>query len=240
MSIRLLLLSNSTNPGEPYLSWPEAHIKDFLGRDVNKILFIPYAGVTISYDEYFTAVSSQLSAFGYTVKSIHQIEPSEGFINHFDAIVIGGGNTFQLTKLVQSNELLAPIRKAVEEGLPYIGWSAGSNIACPTIMTTNDMPIVEPESFMGLNLIPFQINPHYTEATIPNHGGESRDMRINEFITINQDLMVLGMPEGSLLRREGDKLFFAGKGNGRLFSYNKQVQLFKDGDDLSWLLGELL
>ncbi len=166
MEKRLLLLSNSTNPGEEYFAWPAAHIKDFLGESVKKILFIPYAGVTISWDEYFKAVGSQLGNFGYEAVSIHQIEKVDGFLNNYDAIAIGGGNTFQLANLLQKNNLIEPIREAVEKGMPYMGWSAGSNITCPTIMTTNDMPIVEPESFKGLNLIPFQINPHYTEGTI--------------------------------------------------------------------------
>ena len=236
MNKRLLLLSNSTNPGEPYLSWPESHIKDFLGGSVKKILFVPYAGVTISYDDYFTAVATQLIAFGYQIDSIHQLEINAGIINDYDALAIGGGNTFQLASILQKKELLKPIRKAIENGMPFIGWSAGSNITCPTIMTTNDMPIVEPASFEGLNLIPFQINPHYTEATIPNHGGESRDMRIQEFITVNNNTTVIGIPEGSLLRQEGDQLFFVGKGSCKVFIHGKSPQLYKDGDDLSWLL----
>lgn len=236
MNKRLLLLSNSTNPGEPYLSWPENHIKDFLGKSVKKILFIPYAGVTITFDEYFSAVSKQLNAFGYDVQSIHQMKIADGFINDFDAIAIGGGNTFQLTKMLQDDGLLAPIREAVENGMPYMGWSAGSNITCPTIKTTNDMPIVEPNSFEGLNLVPFQLNPHYTEATIPNHGGESRDMRIKEFVTVNQKINVIGLPEGSLLRKEGNQLFFVGKGTCKIFRHGTSPQLYKDGDDISWLL----
>lgn len=236
MNKRLLLLSNSTNPGETYLGWPEPHIRDFLGTRVKRILFVPYAGVTISYDEYFAAVAERLNACGYEVKSVHQVEIEEGLLKEYDAVAVGGGNTFQLTKMMQSTKLMGQIREAVEGGLPYIGWSAGSNITCPTIMTTNDMPITEPDSFEGLGLVPFQINPHYTEATIPNHGGESRDMRIREFTTIHQGKIVLGLPEGSLLRREGDQLYFVGKGNCRLFRHGKEVQLFKDGDDLSWLL----
>jgi len=149
---------------------------------------------------------------------------------------VGGGNTFQLTKLVQDHQLLDPIKEAVQKGMPYIGWSAGSNLSCPTIMTTNDMPIVEPASFTGLDLIPFQLNPHYTEATIPNHGGESRDMRISEFISVNKDKIVVGLPEGSLLRREGDQLSFIGKGQCRLFQHGHAVRLFSAGEDLSWLL----
>lgn len=236
MNSRLLLLSNSTNPGESYLGWPASHIKDFLGAPIQKILFIPFAGVTISYQEYFNSVANQLNSFGYNVVSINQIESTAGLLNEFDAIAIGGGNTFQLAKVLQEYELIKPIREAVENGMPYIGWSAGSNITCPTIMTTNDMPIVEPQSFTGLNLIPFQINPHYTEATIPNHGGESRDMRIQEFTTVNKNSLVAGLPEGSLLRKEGNQLFFIGKGTCKIFSYNKSPQVFKDGDDLSFLL----
>ena len=236
MTKRLLLLSNSTNLGGPYLGWPEPHIKDFLGSAVKKILFIPYAGVTISFDEYFTAVSNQINAYGYQVESIHNLEITDDLLSEYDAIAIGGGNTFQLTKMLQDNELIEPIHQAVNKGMPYIGWSAGSNITCPTIMTTNDMPIVEPVSFSGLNLIPFQINPHYTEATIPNHGGESRDMRINEFIALNRESVVIGLPEGSLLRKEGNQLFFVGKGTCKVFSYNSSFQSFKDGDDLSFLL----
>lgn len=236
MNKRLLLLSNSTNPGEPYLSWPESHIKDFLGRSVNKVLFIPFAGVTISYDDYFAVVGGQFVAFGYQLDSIHLLEINHEIINNYDALAIGGGNTFQLAGLLQKKGLIEPIRKAIENGMPYIGWSAGSNITCPTIMTTNDMPIVEPMSFNGLNLIPFQINPHYTEATIPNHGGESRDMRIREFITINKNIHVVGTPEGSLLRQEGDQLFFVGKGSCKIFIHGKSPQLYKDGDNLSWLL----
>jgi dipeptidase E len=236
MNSRLLLLSNSTNPGEPYLGWPESHIKDFLGTQVKRILFIPYAGVTITYDDYFMAVSGQLNKFGYEVESIHGLDIVKGLVSNYDAIAIGGGNTFQLTRMLQDNGLVEPIRDAVNNGMPFMGWSAGSNITCPTIMTTNDMPIVEPASFDGLNLIPFQINPHYTEATIPDHGGESRNMRISEFLTINQGTTVAGLPEGSLLRKEGDQLFFVGKGTCKVFKHGKDPQLYKDGDDLSGLL----
>lgn len=236
MAKRLLLLSNSTNPGESYLGWPKSHIKDFLGTTVKNVLFIPYAGVTISYDDYSTSVANQFNSLEYQVDSIHKIDTKNEFIQDYDAIVIGGGNTFQLTSLLQNNNLMGPIKQAVENGIPFIGWSAGSNITCPTIMTTNDMPIIEPQSFDALDLIPFQINPHYTEATIPNHGGESRNMRIKEFLSVNQDRNVVGIPEGSLLRLEGPQLFFIGKGTCKVFSHGKSDLSYKDGDDLSWLL----
>lgn len=236
MKKRLLLLSNSTNPGEPYLEWPASHIRDFLGYSVKKILFIPFAGVTISFDDYHKHVSEQFLKWGYEMESIDRLSIEPELLSKFDAITIGGGNTFQLASMLQKNKLIEPIKKAVNDGMPYIGWSAGSNITSPTIKTTNDMPIVEPDSFVGLNLVPFQINPHYTEATIPNHGGESREMRIQEFIKVNPDTYVAGIPEGSLLRLEKGKLYFVGKGTCKLFRYDSETASFKDGDDLSWLI----
>jgi dipeptidase E len=236
MKKRLLLLSNSTNPGEPYLGWPASHINDFLGDKVKKVLFIPYAGVTISFDDYFEVVSEQFQKWGYEMESIHSLNISPDLISKYDAITIGGGNTFQLTYLLQKNRLIEQIQTAVNDGLPYIGWSAGSNITCPTIKTTNDMPIVEPDSFNALNLIPFQINPHYTEAIIPNHGGESRDTRIKEFLIVNPEIPVAGLPEGSLLRLEKGKLYFIGKGTCKLFKLDHETASYKDGDDLSWLI----
>jgi dipeptidase E len=233
---RLLLLSNSTNPGEPYLGWPAGHIKDFLGADVKKVLFVPYAGVTISWDDYFDSVATQFRKSSYEMDSIHHLQLSDDVLKSYDAIAVGGGNTFQLACLLQKNELITPIQDAVNHGMPYIGWSAGSNITCPTIKTTNDMPIVEPGSFSGLDLIPFQINPHYTEDTIPNHGGESRELRLKEFITVNQNTLVAGLPEGSLLRYEKGKLYFMGKGSCKVFAHGKDARAFKDGDDLSWML----
>ncbi|NJN25379.1 MAG: dipeptidase PepE [Cyclobacteriaceae bacterium] len=235
MNKRLLLLSNSTNPGEAYLSWPMPYIKDFLGKP-KKILFIPYAGVSISYEDYFTAVAGQMTTLGHEVTGIHQIETDVGFLNKFDAIAIGGGNTFRLADLLQGHHLIETLREAVENGMPYFGWSAGSNIACPTIKTTNDMPIVEPRSFNGLNLIPFQINPHYTEATIPNHGGESREMRLKEFTMVNQDTHVACLPEGSFLRLEGQVLTFGGGGECKVFKHKKSPVLYAPGEDLSWLM----
>ena len=240
MHNRLLLLSNSTNPGEPYLGWPGEHIKDFLGENVKKPLFIPYAGVTISYDDYFKSVSDKFRELGYNIESVHSVGIPNNLITEFDAIIIGGGNTFQLTHLLQKNKLMAPIKDAVNKGMPFVGWSAGSNICCPTIKTTNDMPVVEPESFNGLGLVPFQINPHYTDVTIPNHGGESREMRIKEFIMLNQSTFVIGLPEGSLLRYESEQLFFSGKGPCKIFKYGVPVETFKDGDELTRFLDSSL
>ncbi|MCL4159420.1 UNVERIFIED_CONTAM: hypothetical protein GTU68_056028 [Idotea baltica] len=212
------------------------HIMDFLTPDVKKILFIPYAGVTISCDDYLDAVAAPLSANGYHVESIHRLKDSESLFENFDAIAVGGGNTFHLAKILQQKKLLKSMKNAVENGMPYIGWSAGSNITCPTIMTTNDMPIVEPSSFSGLNLIPFQINPHYTEATIPNHGGESREMRLQEFIYVNKNVPVIGLPESSLLRLVDAELTYIGIQGCKVFQHGKAPKIHESGGSLNWLL----
>ncbi len=236
MAKRLLLLSNSTNPGEQYLDWPKDHISDFLGKQVKRVLFIPYAGVTISYDDYTRNVSKVFAENGYEVVSIHNNAGSGKDFSDFDALIVGGGNTFQLAAMLHSKKLMKPIQHAVESGKPFIGWSAGANIACPTIRTTNDMPIVEPASFTALGLIPFQINPHYTDAVLPNHGGETRMMRIREFLIANPLETVVGLPERSLLRYESDALFFAGKSPGKIFRADCEPEECKDGDNVSFLL----
>lgn len=236
MGKRLLLLSNSTNPGEEYLGWPREHIQDFLGKKVKRVLFMPYAGVTISFDTYAANVAHAFATIGYEVVSIHDIPVTDSLFSEFDAIVVGGGNTFQLAATLQSKKLMHAMKEAVENGKPFIGWSAGANIACPTIRTTNDMPITEPESFSGLGLVPFQINPHYTEATIPNHGGETRMMRINEFLVANPSEAVIGLPERSLLRYESGVLYFVGKGPAKIFRAGQVPEECKDGDNLTFLL----
>lgn len=155
--MRLLLISNSTNPGEAYLDYPKHQIKEFLGEKAKNAIFIPYAGVTFSFEEYEEKVNTRFAEIGHHVTSIHRfINPIEALENA-DAIVVGGGNTWQLVKMLHEKGLMKIIRKKVKDGVPYIGWSAGSNIACPTLKTTNDMPIVEPKKFKTLKLVPFQI-----------------------------------------------------------------------------------
>jgi dipeptidase E len=233
MKKRLLLLSNSTNPGEQYLGWTESYIKSFFGDEIKRLLFIPYAGITISYEDYTNQVRERLGSMGYQVTGIHQDSAIPQGFEDYDAIVVGGGNTFQLANLLQKNNLIGPIRKAVENGMPFLGWSAGSNIACPTIMTTNDMPVVEPASFKGLNLIPFQINPHYTDKSIQGHGGETREMRLREFLKVNPENIVAGLPEGSLIQIEEDNAQFMGKGPLRIFKRNEEVRLIEGTKDVS-------
>lgn len=234
--MRLLLLSNSTNPGEEYLSWPKDEIKSFLGAIPKTALFIPYAAVTFSYDEYEAKVENRFSELGHHITSIHHswdpIEAVEGA----EAIVIGGGNTWQLVRMMHDHKLMEPIRQKVESGTPYIGWSAGSNVACPTLRTTNDMPIVDPGSFGTLNLIPFQINPHFLDVHPEGFGGETREDRINEFIALNPDVYVVGLREATLLKRKKNKLQLIGPKTARLFKKGIEPRELSSEDDLSFLL----
>jgi len=132
--------------------------------------------------------------------------------------------------------LLDPIRVKVHSGTPFMGWSAGSNMACPSIMTTNDMPITELLSFTALDLIPFQINPHYTEATIPNHGGESRNMRIAEFLEVNRDIKVVGLPEGMIIKLEGNTYSLVGEKGAKIFKYGMEEIWVKESAEFNEIL----
>lgn len=234
--MRLLLISNSTNPGEAYLDYPKNHIKKFLGEKPLNALFIPYAAVTFSFDEYEEKVNKRFAEIGHHVTSIHRyINPIEA-VENADAIVVGGGNTWQLVRMLHENEIMKPIRKRVKKGTPYIGWSAGSNIACPTLRTTNDMPIVDPLNFKTLKLIPFQINPHYLDENPANHGGETREVRINEFIEVNRDTTVVGLREGTMLLLEGGELELLGNRKARIFKYGQAPVELSAEDDFNFLL----
>ena len=138
------MISNSTMAGEAYLDYPKYHIRDFLGKDRVKCLFIPYAGVTISFDDYEARVRERFAEIGHDVRSIHHATDPVAAVEKAEAIVVGGGNTFQLIKMIQDFGLIEAVRKKVLGGTPFVGWSAGSNVCCPTIRTTNDMPILEP------------------------------------------------------------------------------------------------
>src|SRR5690606_39580468 len=233
---RLLLLSNSTLPGGRFLAWPEAMIREALGDEKGELLFIPFAAVTFSYEEYTDAVKRSFAQWGYTIRGIQEHADYRRALQEAAAIVVGGGNTFALLNQLYHNDLVTLIREKVRWGLPYIGWSAGANVACPTIMTTNDMPIVMPLSFEALDLVPFQINPHYTDFRQAGHGGESRRQRIEEFLTLNSDRRVVGLPEGTLLSVTKDQMTLEGEGEAVVFAYEKQAETIATGTDLSFLL----
>lgn len=234
--MRLLLLSNSTNPGESYLGYPKQTIKSFLGDRPLNIVFVPYAAVTFSYDEYAAKVNGSLNEVGLNVKGIHTFDNPKEAIENADVIMIGGGNTWKLTRTMQENGLIDIIRTKVKNGTPYIGWSAGSNVACPTLRTTNDMPIVAPLSFETLNLVPFQLNPHYLDDNPSNHGGETREMRIAEFIIQNPEMYVVGLRESTILHFEDGKLSLIGDRSARIFKHGKETIELTSKDDFNFLL----
>lgn len=232
---RLLLLSNSRNPGGEFLAHARDLLADFLGPAPRRIAFIPYAAVTLSYDEYTERVREALGRLGHAIESVHEDEPTE-VIRQADTIVVGGGNTFRLLERLTAVALLDRIRQRVREGMLYLGWSAGANLACPTIRTTNDMPIVEPPSLAALGLVPFQLNPHYTDQTLPHHGGESRADRIMEFLAMNPGRRVVGLREGSLLRLEGRTLSLLGPHPLKLFESGGAPREIEPGESLEFLL----
>jgi dipeptidase E len=233
---RLLLLSNSINYGREFLEHAVSDIKDFLGAGVRRVLFVPFAGVTRSYDEFAAAVSGRFRELGYELDPVHKAADTGEAVRRAEAIAVGGGNTFHLLRALYETTLITQLRERVEAGTPYIGWSAGSNIACPTIRTTNDMPIVEPESFDALGLVPFQINPHYTDERLTNHSGETREQRIAEFIKANPDATVVGLREGSSLRIEGGRVSLLGGKEARIFRSGEEAKEYGPADSLDFLL----
>ena len=197
--MELLLLSSSRTPAGYFTDYlPE--IRDF-ARGVKRAAFIPFAAVGLPWDRYRARVQK---ATGIAVDLVDRD------LGKADLIVVGGGNTFQLLKECRERGLLKAIRQRVRAGARYLGWSAGANLACPTIRTTNDMPIVDPGGLDALGLLPFQLNPHYFNVSIPGHHGETRDQRLAEFARVNPDLPVLGLPEGDWLRVSGRRATLGG------------------------------
>jgi dipeptidase E len=235
--MNLLLLSSSRVDNTAYLEHAENHIKQHLGTNITEVLFVPYAGIAVGFDQYQQMVEKAFGKFGYQLKSLHQFTDLIQAVNNAQAIVVGGGNTFCLLKSLQDNQLIEAITKKVKQGTPYIGWSAGSNIATPSIRTTNDMPIVEPKSFNALNLVPFQINPHYIDGNPPGHNGETREMRLNEFLVINPNSKIVGIPEGTGLKISNNKLTYLGDKQGYLFDKLNGKRPITD-TNLSFLLSE--
>ncbi len=235
--MKLLLISNSTNAGEEYLRYPLPQIENFL-QGIREIVFVPYAAVTFSYAAYEKKVQARLADIGIRVKSVHRAKDPAKMIREAEAICVGGGNTFALTKKMQEQGLMKAILKKIKAGTPYVGWSAGSNVSCPTICTTNDMPIVEPESFRAIGAIPFQINPHYLDANPEGHAGETREQRILEYIEANPKRWVVGLREGCILRYENEKLELIGQRPMRIFKKGIVPYEVQAGDDLSFLFNK--
>lgn len=233
--MNLLLISNSTNAGEEYLKYPIAEIAKTL-KGISEVVFIPYAAVTFSYDEYEAKVQARFNEIGIKVKSIHHALNKRNFLRSAQAIVIGGGNTFALLKRMQEEDLLDMIHRRVKAGVPYVGWSAGSNVTCPTICTTNDMPIVQPESFRAIGLVSFQINPHYLDANPAGHAGETREQRILEYLEANRSRYVVGLREGCMLRIDDNGIELIGSRPMRIFKKGLETYEVQPGDDISFLI----
>lgn len=233
--MRLLIVSTSKIHGSEYMEYLLDELKDYF-KDVKEILFIPYARPGgMSYDDYTAVSRDAFAQIGMGVKGVHEFEDPADAVSKAAGIFTGGGNTFLLLKTLYENKLIEPLREAAKSGTPYMGSSAGSNITGLTVGTTNDMPIVYPPSFDALQLVPFNINPHYLDPD-PNskHQGETRETRIKEFMNFNSQ-PVIGLREGSWLRREGDKLELKGVLSARLFEKGKEPREVAPGD-VSFLL----
>ena len=206
--MELLLLSNSSSV-RGYLVDALFEITPF-ARGLREAVFVPYAAVTRSYDDYAKRVAEALAPAGLDVRSLHRQDDPVTAIRKASLIIVGGGNTFHLLHECRRTGVLAAISERVRAGARYLAWSAGSNLACPTIRTTNDMPIVDPGGLDALGFVPFQINPHFTDAMAPGHFGETRSERLAEFVAFNPTVPVLALPEGSWVRRSGNEYTLGG------------------------------
>lgn len=230
---RILLISSSVCHPTGYLDHAETELRDFLGA-VRRVLFLPWA--LFDRDAYADKVGERFGRMGYEIESAHRAASPARAIENAEAVFVGGGNTFRLLKALYDLELIVPLRRRVFEGMPYIGSSAGSNVAGATIGTTNDMPIVEPPSFAALGLVPFNLNPHYVDADpASTHKGETREERIAQFHEEN-DLSVLALAEGAMLRVEGPVARLAGAAGGRLFRRGEAARELSPGERLLYPL----
>jgi dipeptidase E len=233
---RILLISNSTTYGRDYLDHVEEEIRTFLGRDRN-ILFFRFA--LYDRDRYAAKAKARFAAMGYAVESAHAAHNPKRAVAATDAIFIGGGNTFRLLKALQDLDLIESIRHKIIDGAPYIGSSAGSNVAGPTIKTTKDMPIVQPRSFDSLGLVPFQISPHYLDPD-PNsiHMGETQEERILQFLEENTT-PVVGMREGAWVLVENGRITLKGLSGARIFRRGHSPVEVEPGSEISELVGAI-
>lgn len=223
-----LLISASSYQDTGYLRHCKNWVKDFLGESgKEEILFIPYAGVRRTNDEYEQKVIDRLK--NKNIKSIHHYEDKISAIKNASSIAVGGGNTFMLLYTLYKLNLIEPIKEAVANGTKYFGWSAGANIAGKTMMTTNDMPIIMPKSFDSLNIFPYQINPHFISGKLAGHNGESREERLEEFLIANPKETIYALPEGTALLIEDSEAEVIGYSEILKFEYQKEIEKIEVG-----------
>jgi dipeptidase E len=237
--MKVLALSSSRVGNGGFLENALVPIKNFLGDKALSISFIPFASVEKDYEQYAAMVTKAFTDLPYT---IHLVQPGSAreTIGRSDVVMVGGGNTFKLLHDIYANDLLKLIREKIKSGGQYIGWSAGANIAGRTISTTNDMPIIQPESFEAFGFFPFQINPHYINQKQENHNGETRDQRIAEFIKLNPSVSVVGLPEGTALQLQENILRVIGERNGVVFHADEQGEVVRRETALNEDLSDLM
>ncbi|OTA18911.1 Peptidase E [Xenorhabdus beddingii] len=218
-----LLMSSSRMGNLGYLEHAHDQIHRLLKQQQQTVLFIPYAAVAFSFDDFEDIVRPVFKSLGYQLKSIHHVSDPVAAVKQADAIAVGGGNTFALLKRLYDAQLVDVISQRVKQNeLAYMGWSAGSNVATPSLRTTNDMPIVQPPSFKALSIAPFQINPHFIPGKPAGHNGESREERLNEFLTMNPTEELLALYEGSALFIEDEFGTILGEKSGLWFKAPNQ------------------
>jgi len=231
--VRALLISNSTAHGHGYLDHCMAEILDFLGG-VRQLGFVPFA--LHDRTAYAETATRRFRAAGIDCRAITDDDAGRRLATELPAVFVGGGNTFRLLDTLGRGGILDILRRRAFDGRPYLGASAGTNIAAPTIRTTNDMPIVQPESFAALGLVPFQINPHYLDPVADStHMGESREQRLREYLEENES-PVVGLREMSWLRVEERSVHLGGARPARIFRRNREPEERPIGADLSDLL----
>ena len=231
---KVLAFSSSRVGNGSYLETAAPVIKNFLGDEALHIAFIPFASVTPDYEVYANMVRNGIAALPHIINTVTP-DNAKSVIENADVIMVGGGNTFKLLHDIYALQLMELIQQKVRNGIPYIGWSAGSNIAGATISTSNDMPIINPGSFNALNFLPFQINPHYYNQPIVGFNGETRNQRLQ----LNPAKSVVAVPEGTALLLDGGTLKLIGNSHAFLFRWQNDMLAQSDlstADDLTYLM----
>jgi dipeptidase E len=236
---RILALSSSRSGNSGYLETALPAIQSFLGQNPLQIAFVPFASTANNYGDYGKMVDDALYVLPHQITVVLP-HTAKQVLQQCDVIMVGGGNTFKLLHDIYASDTFNLIVDRVNKGTPYIGWSAGSNLAGLTIGTTNDMPVIEPQSFKAFGFFPFQINPHYINQTAEGFHGETRDQRLSEFLQVNPAKKIIGLPEGTALELKENRLTFKGWHTGALFEMGGDLSIQKNnitpGQDLTFLL----